>query len=109
MLFIILFIILVLLLLNMGIKDEGFIVADAQDFHNYPKHRAAIMKESNTFDDGIKVPPRTCIFKGYNYPNYINSVEPTEIDVRILSQTARGLPIDQRYPNIPVASNYVFQ
>ena len=113
-------------------KKEGYIVADAQDFHNYKKLKAFTEKESDTFDDQdicklreFEEVPETLQgylrqfcqpnkkypfyeFIGYNYDKYSDSVTMKNFDIRILSQTGRGLPMDQRTKNIPVGYNYSF-
>ncbi len=46
--------------------------------------------------------------RGHNYMDYSNWVEPTKIDQRILSQSTKGLPRDQRIAFIPTGWNYGF-
>jgi hypothetical protein len=194
---------------------EKFIVADANDFHNYDKHKKEALKESNTFDDekidnplekdkvdydvdkddkdfyigmqydfkpkkgtaakkkdkkdkklyfsnadfGWESPKQTVscanssisqqyktgdkslkpyqidcnkpnlltaenywktehkipiipledhMVLGANYMDYTNWVEPTKIDFRLLSQTTKGLPENERHKSIPVGFSYGF-
>ena len=113
-------------------RRESFIVADAQDFHNYRKLKALMEKESDSFDDQnickafeyeeipetldgylkayCQTDKRTPFYEfiGYNYDAYSDSVDMKNFDIRILSQTARGLPLDQRKKNIVMPSNYAF-
>jgi hypothetical protein len=88
---------------------EPFIVADAQDFQNYSKLRARTVKESDCFNDAPMAlqlyPGQNYSFTGYNYDDTSKYTYPDNIDQRILSQTARGLPLDQQIPNIPVGYN----
>ena len=133
MLFIILFIILVLLLFSLkrNIK-ETYIVADAQDFHNYRKLKARMDEESDSFPDQdvckayeYEEIPKTLEgylkaycqtdkkipfyeFIGYNYDKYSDAVTMKDFDIRILSQTGRGLPLNQRKANIVMPYNYAF-
>ena len=47
--------------------------------------------------------------RGFNYMNYRNSVQPHKADVRILSQTTKGIsPEHNEFKNIPDGSNYAF-
>jgi len=198
---------------NSNCKAEKFIVSDAQDFHNYEKHRDDTIKEPNTFDyEKIDTPlekdkidydddkdernfyigmtydfkpiqakkkrdekdkklyfssadfgweaPRQIVscanssisqqfmggekslmpnqidctrpnkltaenyykvhhkipvipledqaVRGYNYMDFSNWVEPSKIDYRILSQSTKGLPLSEKYKNIPVGFEYGF-
>lgn len=131
-------IILILLLVFIIFKikneffNEPFIVADAQDFHNYAKLKARMEAEPDSFDDQnickafeYEEIPKTLDgyfkaycqvnkkipyyeFIGYNYGDYSDSVTLKDFDIRILSQTGRGLPLNQRKPNIVMPSNYAF-
>ena len=133
MIVLVILIIVLLILVFMSQQTEPFIVADAQDFQNYNKLRARTTRESNYFKDQTipktiqydDIPPTLdkymqtyCCpdpnrpfyeFIGYNYTKFGNMSYPTNIDKRILSQTARGLPSDQlKYKNIPVGYNSAF-
>lgn len=125
-------ILLILIFILVIDRTEPFIVADAQDFHNYRKLKALMEKEPDSFDDQnickafeYEEIPKTLDgyfkaycqtdkkipfyeFIGYNYDAYNDAVTMKDFDIRILSQTGRGLPLDQRKKNIVMPSNYAF-
>lgn len=47
--------------------------------------------------------------RGYNYQDFTDKVQPGKLDIRILSQSTKGLPREEtKFRNIPVAMNYGF-
>jgi hypothetical protein len=58
---------------------------------------------------GRTIPLEDYAVRGANYADYSDSVIPTKLNVRILSQNTKGLPPSEtKYKNIPVGYNYGF-
>lgn len=55
------------------------------------------------------IPLEDYVVRGANYMQYSNTVHPTKVDYRILSQTTKGLnPKETKYKNLPTGVNYAF-
>jgi hypothetical protein len=62
-----------------------------------------------TFYNARSIPLDNDAVRGANYGDYSDTVNPNDINVRILSQNTKGLiPSATAYRNIPTGSNYAF-